>query len=216
MSNNFPVAVELKELSILYLDDEPNDLKNFEANVNLFNLQGQSDLFKIRLTTCLENTKALQLIEEGSSEFKVFLCDHNMPQRKGLDFITKLLKPDFPDLLYVLYTGAGNLNDEIVSVCRNNDILFFEKTEEFNTLIAKIYKRISPEQNNVAEFFFRKVARELIADLEFVEKTDPDFVIIIGGKNYKPKEVITAISKRTKLGADYIDDYLEGLKFFNK
>ncbi|MDI3321995.1 hypothetical protein [Pinibacter soli] len=206
-----------KEIAFLYLDDESSALHNFQVKVNSYNTNvDNDDAFKIRLQTTDDNVEAVGILESENNDVDVFICDHNMPTRKGLDLIKYFKSGSANDLIYVLYTGAGNVNNEIRRECANNDILLFAKTEEFSTLIGQIVNKANKQSNNPMENLYFKLTSDMIRSLQNIANHDPSFRIQIGSRFLKPNELINELNNRTQLGFEYLESYIEGLKFFNR
>jgi CheY-like chemotaxis protein len=214
--------VDIKGLSILYVDDNPADIDNFRVKANRFNLERDNeDSLRLELITCETPGEAVSFFDEQA--FDVVICDYNMPEETGLKLILQYFKNARPGLCYVIYTAVGNLTDEIRRVCNNEDILLFVKSETFSTLIGQIInKRFFPEKQDTpiemppTEQLYYFLAEELIASLKNIQRFDPDFEIYAGTRVYKPEEMIRELQKRTLTGFDYIRSYIEGLKFFNR
>lgn len=227
MQTKIPQEIFQQEmLSILYLDDEGKDLDNFKSKAQKFRndpSNAYKDHLGIRIDTVQDFDSALQLLQK--SEYNIFVCDHNMPGKRGLDFIL-FVKKDLPDIIYVLYTGAGGVFPDVKQRCRENDILFFEKTGGFSTLVEKLLRQKSSSgkqplkkvvaMTNLAAFY-QRVSKEIIDDMKAVEEEDPDFRLIVGGKSYSPSQIIQEISDPgSEFGYTYLCNYYEGLKLLNK
>jgi CheY-like chemotaxis protein len=202
------------QVRILYLDDLKRDIANFEYNIKKYN-SNSSDTEPLTLATTQEVSEAIRLLDKDNG-FDVFVCDHNMPEMKGLELITKYLKLNNNNLLFVLYTGAGNINNNIVETCKSHDIMLFDKAEEFSTLLEKIFSRLSRPNPNYLNLIYKKITQDIIEDMENTNNIDPEFTITIDGENYTPVQIISAVNHRTKFGINYVMSYIDGLKFFNK
>jgi CheY-like chemotaxis protein len=209
----------LIELKLYYLDDEQRDLNNFKNKVDTFNRYPERyfvDLAKIKLEITTDPEAVIDALD--GSNYDVFVCDHNMPEKKGLELIVSLLKPKNPNTVFVLYTGA-NLGTDLKNECKDNDIIFFEKTEEFETLLARIVKKVGmlnrkAEPYDPQKDLYLKIAKDLLIEMQEIEKIDPDFIIQIGEKEFRPSRMIKEINSQSEYGLKYLDAYFEGLKFF--
>src|ERR1039457_43320 len=123
------IILNANTINILYLDDEDSDLKYFTAKATSYNrknIDKKEDSFTLNVFCTCEHEEAITKIKSG--EYNVFVCDQNMPTQKGFELVT-YLKLECPDVLFVLYTGAGNLEGDMIKKCKENEILFFEKSE---------------------------------------------------------------------------------------
>jgi CheY-like chemotaxis protein len=208
----------LIQISVYYLDDNPIDLANFKKKVDNFNNRPESyyiDLQKIKLVTTTDPSEVMSLLI--GSNYDVFVCDHNMPENKGLELIIKYLKSENPNTIFVLYTGIDSA--DLKNECKENDILFFVKSEQFETLLSRIVKKLDminakevlldPQQR-----FYQKIAKDLIHEMQEIEKLDPDFIIQIGEREFRPSRMIKEINSQSEYGMKFLDGYIEGLKFF--
>jgi CheY-like chemotaxis protein len=208
----------LIQISVYYLDDNPIDLNNFKKKVDNFNNRPESyhvDLQNIKLKTTNDPVEVMGLLI--GSNYDVFVCDHNMPEKKGLELILKYLKSENPNTIFVLYTGIDSA--DLKNECKENDILFFVKSEQFETLLSRIVKKLDminakevvldPQQR-----FYQKIAKDLIHEMQEIEKFDPDFIIQIGEREFRPSRMIKEINSQSEYGMKFLDGYIEGLKFF--
>jgi hypothetical protein len=215
-----------QKLQILYLDDCETDIESFKYRVNAFN-KSEDNMFKnaarVQVATTMSHDDVLnRLVDKNNVEgFNVFVCDQNMPGRQGLGFIT-LLKKDVK-VFYVLYSAGVNVDKSIREECARMGILFFDKIEDLSTLLEKLIMEVlktpvkvtAPVQKNLSmEKLYYALANDIIEDMKRVEGTD--FEIRDGNKVYKPEDIIRELTHKTEFAFEYVMDYLEGLKFFNK
>jgi DNA-binding NarL/FixJ family response regulator len=163
------------------------------------------------------------LVNKGNTEeFDVFVCDHNMPTKQGMDFIKWLISEDV-NVFYVLYSAGVNVHKNIIEECNSKGILFYDKTEQLSTLIEKLIMETANEPLSVPstgrntlsmEDLYSFIANDIIDDMEKVSGTD--YQIRIGSKTYKPDDIIHELTNKTEFAFEYVKNYIEGLKFFNK
>ncbi|MDD2279539.1 MAG: response regulator [Bacteroidales bacterium] len=99
-----------KKTSVLYVDDEPINLKLFELNlVNIFNI-----------TTASSGFEGLEILKKNP-DIPVVVSDMRMPKMNGLEFIAKA-KKEFPNTVFYILTGydineqiADALNDRLIN-----------------------------------------------------------------------------------------------------
>ena len=99
------LIMSTKKISVLYLDDEVENLNSFNAN---FRRE-----FKVHLANSID--EAYQVIE--SEEIHVVLSDHKMPHITGIEFFETLCKTH-PSITRVLLTGCSELNVVVDGVNR--------------------------------------------------------------------------------------------------
>jgi two-component system, response regulator, stage 0 sporulation protein F len=89
-----------KQITVLYVDDEPLNLTLFKANFkNKFNV-----------LTAESGYKGLELLRE-TPETNVVISDMKMPGISGLEFI-RLAKEEHPNISFYILTGF-DISDEI-------------------------------------------------------------------------------------------------------
>lgn len=216
-----------KKLKILYLDDCETDIEGFRRRIKEFN-NSEDNKYRgscnVRVATTSRYDDAFEkLVEYRNDEgFTVFVCDQNMPGKQGLDFIKLLIKEDV-DVFFVLYSAGVNVNRSIREECACNGILFFDKTEQLSTLIEKLIREIVKESTLVPEKsvntlsmddLYYSIAKDIIEDMEKVSGTD--YQIRVGSITYRPTYIINELKNRTPFALEYVMNYIEGLKFFNK
>lgn len=212
----------LLRLRLFYLDDERSDLDHFKKIIKDFNERPEEfreyDVENISLYTTTDPQEALENFNEV--HYDVFLCDHNMPERKGLELIVSLLKPHHNSCVYVLYTGA-NISHELQIDCDKHQVLLFDKTEDFDVLLQRILRRLpmrNKEQEPTNKLFesYKRIGADLIDEMRSIELSDPSFMYLIGDKEYRPGRLVKEIMSQTELGLMVLESYFEGLKFFKK
>ena len=88
------------KISMLYVDDEPINLKLFEINFG--------KKYNVRTTDSGYNGLAQLKSNPG---IEIVISDMKMPGMNGIEFI-KEAKKDFPEIVYFILTGYG-LTEEI-------------------------------------------------------------------------------------------------------
>jgi CheY-like chemotaxis protein len=201
-------------LRVLYLDDDLLALENFENNINLYNVSDDAfiDNCHIDLTNSSSYEETVDILSTHAA-FDVFVCDHNMPQQKGLEFI-KFYKVDHPEMVYVLHTGAGNMTDNLKWECQKYEIMLSNKSESFSTLIEKIIKAKGMKANPI-EVLYQTIIAEVLKDLMEV-RNDESMVIMVSNKNLKPADLIMEIRQKSPIGVQFLINYFNGLKFFKQ
>ncbi len=96
-----------KNITILYVDDEPVNLKLFELNFRK----------KYSVLTALSGTEGLEVLK-ASSYIDVVISDMKMPGMNGIEFIKKA-KTDYPGIKFFILTGF-DITDEIAEALEQN------------------------------------------------------------------------------------------------
>lgn len=98
-----------KKITILYVDDEPINLRLFQYNLKK----------KFEVLTAESGDEGLELLQ-ANPHIRNVISDMKMPGMSGIDFI-KLAKKDFPDIQYFILTGfditeeiADALNERLI------------------------------------------------------------------------------------------------------
>ena len=89
-----------KIISLLYVDDEPINLKLFELNVQC----------TFNVITALSGFEGLEILK-NNPDIPIVISDMRMPRMDGLEFIAKA-KEQFPNIIFYILTGY-EINEEI-------------------------------------------------------------------------------------------------------
>lgn len=116
---------------ILYVDDEPINLKLFEINLRK----------KYNVITCSSGQEGLEQLEKNK-DIMFVLSDLKMPEMNGLEFVRKA-KSLYDEKSFYLLTGF-DMSDEILNAIENGTIVnYFGKPFEFKDIEATLDKAIS-------------------------------------------------------------------------
>ncbi len=94
-------------VSILYVDDEPLNLKLFSINFKK----------KYNVLTALSGEEGLLLLSKND-QIKVVVSDMKMPKMDGIEFISRA-KKDYPNIVFFILTGY-DITPEISQALKNN------------------------------------------------------------------------------------------------
>lgn len=94
-------------ISILYVDDEPLNLKLFSINFKK----------KYNVLTALSGEEGLLLLSKND-QIKVVVSDMKMPKMDGIEFISQA-KKDYPNIVFFILTGY-DITPEISQALKNN------------------------------------------------------------------------------------------------
>ncbi|MDD2196020.1 MAG: response regulator [Bacteroidales bacterium] len=115
-----------KKISVLYVDDEPINLKLFELNF--------TDIFN--LITASSGFQGLEILE-NNPDISVVVSDMRMPKMDGIEFIGKA-KTKFPHIVYFILTGF-EITEEISQALNSNLInKYFRKPFNFKEIESSI------------------------------------------------------------------------------
>lgn len=104
-----------KDIKILYVDDEPINLKLFELNFSE----------KFEIYTKLNAREGLKVLEKNS-DVDFIISDMKMPEMNGIQFIKKAHEK-FPEKNYFILTGF-DITNEIIDALNSKLILkYFQK-----------------------------------------------------------------------------------------
>lgn len=103
-----------KIISVLYVDDEAQNLTAFKANFR--------KIFNVYLAESA--SEALDIIK--STQVDVVITDHMMPEVSGVDLL-EILKRDFPLIGRILITGCNDINIVIEAINRCEVFRFLTK-----------------------------------------------------------------------------------------
>ena len=140
--NSFMVNTEI---SILYVDDEANNLVAFKANFrrlyNIFTAESAEEGLNI-----LRNNK-----------IQIIVTDQRMPGKTGVEFLLEVIK-EFPEPIRILLTGYSDI--EVVIDAINKGQVFRYITKPFNDLELKM-----TIENAMEVYNLRKENKELMEKL---------------------------------------------------
>ena len=106
--------MSLRNTSILYLDDEENNLTAFKAS---FRRE-----FTVHVTTQAE--EAVSMLKEN--EVHLIIADQKMPDISGVEFL-ELVKSEFPDPVRMLLTGYADIEAVIDAINRGQVYRYITK-----------------------------------------------------------------------------------------
>lgn len=115
-----------KEIKVLYVDDEINNLVTFKANFR--------DEFTI--FTAQSSQKGLALMEEN--EIQIVITDQYLTDMSGVDFLKAVMKKH-PDSMRILLTGYAVIDDIIEAVNKTHIYAYINKPWESGRLKKVIH-----------------------------------------------------------------------------
>ncbi len=143
--------MSVNKISVLYVDDEQDNLFSFLATFRL----------KFRVLTASDGDEALKLLEEKMVH--IIISDQRMPHMTGVQLFEKI-QEKYPDPIRVLLTGYADMNAVIDAVNKGKIFHYLTKPwneEELTMTIERAYKAWQDKQalkdsNEQLEFLLRQ------------------------------------------------------------
>ena len=130
------------KISVLYVDDEENNLISFKATFRL----------KYKVYTALSGSAALEIIEQHPID--IIITDQRMPQMTGVEFLEEVIKVN-PDPMRILLTGYADMGAVVDAVNKGKIFHYLSKPwseEELDETIQRAYEIFS-ERKKIKESF---------------------------------------------------------------
>lgn len=130
------------KISVLYVDDEENNLISFKATFRL----------KYKIYTALSGMDAMQIVEQHPID--IIITDQRMPQMTGVEFLEEVIKVN-PDPMRILLTGYADMSAVVDAVNKGKIFHYLSKPwseQELDETIQKAYEVFS-ERKKVKESF---------------------------------------------------------------
>lgn len=139
-----------KDISILYVDDEPGNLTAFKANFRrMYNV-----------FTAESGEEGIEIVNQ--QDIHVIITDQRMPGMTGVEFLEKII-PDHPEPIRILLTGYADISAVIDSINKGQVYKYITKPwneEELKITIENAFEVLSLRRQNKA----------LMAELEKTNK----------------------------------------------
>lgn len=119
-----------KKITILYVDDEENNLISFKANFRL----------KYKVFIAISGDEALKILDKNPVD--VIITDQRMPQMTGVQFLEKVLEKH-PDPMRILLTGYADMSAVVDAVNKGKIFHYLTKPwneEELDISINRAYE----------------------------------------------------------------------------
>lgn len=137
---------EAKKISILYVDDEENNLRSFRATFRR----------TYEVHTAISGEEGLKVLAE--QDIEVIITDQRMPEMTGIEFLTKVLDIN-KEPMRMLLTGYSDINAVIDSINKGEVYRYLTKPwneDELKSAIESAYE----------VFALRRENKELLKKLE--------------------------------------------------
>ena len=118
-----------QKITILYVDDEENNLFSFKANFRM----------KYKVYTAISGDEALEIMEKQAID--IIITDQRMPKMTGVEFLEKVLEK-YPDPMRILLTGYADMNAVVDAVNKGKIFHYLTKPwneEELDMTIQRAY-----------------------------------------------------------------------------
>lgn len=116
----------MKNIDILYVDDEENNINSFRANLRLlYNIHG------------VTNTRDAENILKNNPAIRIIVCDYKMPGESGVDFFRRI-KNSYPQPIRILLTAYADMNIVIDAINQGNIFKFIAKPYVIEEVISAI------------------------------------------------------------------------------
>jgi len=119
-----------KKISVLYVDDEENNLFSFKAVFRI----------KYQVYTAISGDEALKILAE--KPIQVIITDQRMPAMTGVEFLEKVI-PIYPDPIRLLLTGYADMNAVVDAINKGKIFHYLTKPwneEELDMTINRAYE----------------------------------------------------------------------------
>lgn len=104
-----------KEVEVLYIDDEMNNLISFKAN------------FRYHcIIHIAQSTVEAEKILDCNPNIRIIFCDHMMPNELGIDFLSRI-KLSFPAPIRILLTAYADMELLVEAINKGNIYRFIRK-----------------------------------------------------------------------------------------
>jgi response regulator RpfG family c-di-GMP phosphodiesterase len=120
-----------EKISILYVDDEENNLFSFKATFRI----------KYQVFTAISGAEALKILE--TKPVQIIITDQRMPEMTGVEFLEKVLEK-YPDPMRILLTGYADMGAVVDAVNKGKIFHYLAKPwneEELDMTILRAYDK---------------------------------------------------------------------------
>lgn len=116
----------MKNIDILYIDDEENNINSFKANLRLlYNIHG------------VTNTRDAERVLKNNPDIRIIVCDYKMPGESGVDFFRRI-KNIYSQPIRILLTAYADMSIVIAAINEGNIFKFIRKPYVIEEVISTI------------------------------------------------------------------------------
>jgi response regulator RpfG family c-di-GMP phosphodiesterase len=119
------------KISILYVDDEENNLFSFKATFRI----------KYQVHTAISGDEALKILD--AKPVQIIITDQRMPEMTGIEFLEKVLEK-YPDPIRILLTGYADMGAVVDAVNKGKIFHYLAKPwneEELDLTINRGFEK---------------------------------------------------------------------------
>lgn len=119
-----------KKISILYVDDEMNNLISFKAVFRI----------KYNVLTAISGEEAKKILQNNT--VNIIITDQRMPNMTGVEFLESILN-DYPDPIRILLTGYADMGAVVDAINKGKIFHYLTKPwneEELDMTINRAYE----------------------------------------------------------------------------
>jgi len=179
-----------KKISVLFVDDEENNLISFNAYFRR----------EFEVYTASSAHSAMKIIEK--IPICIIMADQKMPEITGIEFLEKTIER-YPDSIRVLITGQSDVNVVIDAINRGQISRYLTKPWDWAVLQQTIYScgemyrvrqnllakdSTASKQNEEVRKMMNTICNDISAPMQTLRK-------FIGGSKYTGRETLTPIEK---------------------
>jgi len=128
--------MENKKISILYVDDEENNLFSFKATFRL----------KYEVFTAINGAEAIELVKNNPID--IIITDQRMPEMTGVEFLEEIIKIDVAPMR-ILLTGYADMAAVVDAVNKGKIFHYLNKPwseKELDQTIQRAYEVYTERQ----------------------------------------------------------------------
>jgi response regulator RpfG family c-di-GMP phosphodiesterase len=128
------------KISILYVDDEINNLNSFKAAFRSY--------YNVHTASSAE--KGLEILNKEAEEISIVITDQRMPVTTGIEFLVSIIGTH-PDPIRILLTGYSDIETVIDAVNKGQIFQYVSKPwdeQQFKVIIDRAYEIYALRQEN--------------------------------------------------------------------
>ncbi len=168
-----------KNINVLYIDDEDNNLKSFRATLRK----------DFKIFTAIDGEEGLRIAQE--EEIHVVIADQRMPGMTGTEFFERMVQIN-PDPIRILLTGYSDIASVIDAINKGEVYRFIDKPWNIEQIKNSI-------KNAADIFFMRKELKEKNLKLKKLHSEMNQFVYSLSHELRGPLMSISGVSKLAKM-----------------
>jgi response regulator RpfG family c-di-GMP phosphodiesterase len=145
----------MSKISVLYVDDEENNLFSFKANFRI----------KYKVRTAISGKDALEILKKESID--IIITDQRMPEMTGVEFLEKVIDIN-AEPMRILLTGYTDMGAVIDAVNKGKIFHYLTKPwneSELDETIQRAYQIYADRKSTLDQFTKLEVSNE---QLEFL------------------------------------------------